>query len=200
MESEIPQLTQKQIAEVERKLKAKSFVNIWGAECGFGITKLLSLAGYVLTDGTFIDFSTGLQPKPYRDFKHNAVSSVFPPEIYGIFSTDDVKRAYFMEQTGAVRISYINTEKIFLEWVNKKPTEEQLQHIYQSIKLDEIKIIGIEYTTVTWSTTTAMTWEFKAKQVYGEMEMSVFRRPIQFINWVNSVTGGDSTGRRRWIT
>lgn len=90
----------------------------------YGITKDPYKAGYILRDGSFLDFSEG---QPERTLDHRDVSNILdtPEESKGDRYSDYV--VPFLNLTGAIRCSYQNGE-----WsvdISAKPTDAQIRKI-----------------------------------------------------------------------
>lgn len=88
----------------------------------FGTTKDPSMAGYLLPDGSMLDF--GRKKRWERIKPHGAISRCLPE--YGEISYDDAME-YFMRETGALRIA-VNPDTGYVYWegvANVKPTSAQ---------------------------------------------------------------------------
>ena len=88
----------------------------------YGITGDHKKAGYMLQDGTLIDFSEGYHE---RGLDHRDISSIMPKNN----SYEDDYRNYvlpFTQQTGALRISHYGDWNVDM---NSKPTNTQISYI-----------------------------------------------------------------------
>lgn len=188
MEETILGLTDEEIKEMERKLKAKSFI-FDDEEQSFGITKILKLAGFMLTDGTMINFyeDDGLPlHQQFRNIDHRDVEMVLPKELYFDFSTPTDRLEYFMQQSGAIRIRYEGKGEVNIEAAGHSPTKTQLKKIFKAAKDCDVSTVVFEYNSPKWYNV-GEGWTFSEHKVNGEIEISVFRTTQDFINWVNNI-------------
>ena len=88
----------------------------------YGITGDHTKAGFMLKDGTLIDFSEG---GPERSLDHRNISSIMPENK----EYEDDYRNYvmpFAQQTGALRIAHYGYWNVD---INSKPTNTQISYI-----------------------------------------------------------------------
>lgn len=104
----------------------------------FGTTDDFRNAGFILKNGTMLDFSEKILTKENNDKKisHNNIFQIFEEEI----SKDDAS-IYFIRETGAVRVSAIRNF-IFFETYNPITTAQN--HLIRKIISNySINLIGL---------------------------------------------------------
>lgn len=95
----------------------------------FGTTEDIKKAGFLLPDGTFLDFSMG---EEYKWFDHRGIKNIFPEKQEQPVET-------FLKATGSLRFAPASRELNF-EKVSSKPiTEAQWQKIKSILKSDKMK-------------------------------------------------------------
>lgn len=106
----------------------------------FGLTDDPNEAGYILPDGTMLDFSgrhAGMSHGLGRAIDHRAVSSLLGKE--GLKMTEGMNA--FMRLTGAVRIGYY--PPVFIVYIKSSITKQQMARIID-ISKDVVEVIELE--------------------------------------------------------
>lgn len=105
----------------------------------FGKTKNPKLAGYILSDGTLLDFSENNRE---RTLDHSNIDRIKYDKYGSLNSKYVTNMDDFMYKTGAIRIS-IDRDSCLID-MEKSPTYNQ-KKVLENIAFDFGKIIDVDY-------------------------------------------------------
>ena len=161
----------------------------------FGTTSSISLAGYLLTDGTMLNFSKGGYQ---RDYDHRQIS--------GIGEGEAIKEQYtlgmyeFMKETKAIRVN-AHSESLGLH-IMSPPTIEQLSIINKNLKyfpefyidIQDSKGDIIEHKEYNYPNSREVTaYWFNIQNIYTGDITNEYKYPTEIYRAYNEYYGSDTS-------